>query len=146
MPDLNPNDRPEDTAEFEQYILNHSYDHVFKLLMIGILAYNVDTNTYDRLQIDDATGGLKVTIVGGSSGGGGSSRPTDAYKLIRDDDYSDPTNYEYYGYEDSSANWYISRYDVVNHKSEFVKGSGGGVDAQWAGRAGKTYGTYGATF
>lgn len=72
--------------------------------------------------------------------------PAAAYKLVYDDDTSTPTTYEYYGYEDKDANWYIRRYDVVNAKSEFVAGTGGGITPEWAGRAGKTYGTYGSTF
>lgn len=57
MPQFNDSNAP--TEEFEQYILNNSYDQAFRLLMTGLLAYNSTDNRYDRVQIT-ADGKLKV--------------------------------------------------------------------------------------
>lgn len=94
----------------------------------------------------ETDGSIPVTVVTGGGGGSSYSKPTDSYNLGQYDDTSTPTTYEYYGYEDKDANWYIKRLDVVNSKFEYVAGTGGGLSAQWATRASKTYASYGATF
>jgi hypothetical protein len=48
----------------EQYVLNYSFDNIYKLLMVGLAGYNSTTNTYDRFQIDNTSGGLKMAPSG----------------------------------------------------------------------------------
>lgn len=45
-----------------QYVLNYSFDEVYKLLMVGLTAYNPATNSYDRVQT--GTDGAIVTRSG----------------------------------------------------------------------------------
>lgn len=59
-PDDRRNGRPLTTNQTEQYLLNMSFDEVFKLLMVGMLAYNATDNRYDRIQVDSTSGGIKV--------------------------------------------------------------------------------------
>lgn len=67
---MNPNDRRTGvgptTDMTEQYVLNWSFDVVFKLLMVGLAGYNAANNRYDRLQVDDS-GNLKVVSAGSTS-------------------------------------------------------------------------------
>jgi hypothetical protein len=55
---------PEKTSQTEQYVLNYSFDEVYKILMVGLAAYNSGTGNYDRLQID-SSGGIKTSATGG---------------------------------------------------------------------------------
>lgn len=60
MPVPDREDVPEKTNQTEQYVLNYSFDEVYKILMVGLAGYNASTGSYDRYQIDNDTGGLKV--------------------------------------------------------------------------------------
>lgn len=52
---------PDKTSQTEQYVLNYSFDELYKILMVGLAAYNSTSGNYDRIQIDDASGGLKIS-------------------------------------------------------------------------------------
>jgi hypothetical protein len=41
----------EKTNQTGQYVLNYSFDEAYKILMVGLAAYNPDTQSYDRVQI-----------------------------------------------------------------------------------------------
>ena len=58
------NNMPEKTNQTEQYVLNYSFDEIYKILMVGLAGYNPTTGNYDRIQIDNATGGIKTTTSG----------------------------------------------------------------------------------
>jgi hypothetical protein len=54
------------TNQTEQYVLNYSFDELYKILMAGLAAYNATSGTYDRVQVDNTTGGLKTIGSGGT--------------------------------------------------------------------------------
>lgn len=98
-PALNQNNRPERTAETEQYILNLSFDKLHEILMTGLLAYNATTEQYDRIQINPATGELRTGAIA---------------LATRVDDTSPPITYvgkAVPGTATSSATWQIQKID-----------------------------------
>lgn len=57
IPGRSGHDTP--TDQTQQYVLNYSFDEVFKILTVGLVAYNPATNSMDRVQLD-ASGGIKA--------------------------------------------------------------------------------------
>lgn len=57
------------------------------------------------------------------------------FGIARIDDASDPS---YYGFENTVGKWYILRSTDSTGKWEYTAGTGG-IDSNWAGRAGLTY-------
>lgn len=56
---------PEKTSQSEQYVLNYSFDELYKILMVGLAGFNPTTTNYDRIQIDNVTGGIKTSATNG---------------------------------------------------------------------------------
>lgn len=56
---------PEKTSQTEQYVLNYSFDEIYKILMVGLAGFNTTGSTYDRIQVDNASGGLKTSPASG---------------------------------------------------------------------------------
>lgn len=96
------------TSQTEQYVLNYSFDEVYKILMVGLAAYNPTSNTYDRVQIG-ADGSL-------TTAGGGSSSSVSYISQF----YTDAT-YTYIckavpGTALSASSWQIKRLDSSGNK------------------------------
>lgn len=107
-----------------------------------------DSNGIPAFIVTEADGSIPITVKNPGDIGGGTvySRPSQEYELIQEDDTSDPTNYEYYGYMKADGGWYIKRVNVNNFNlCEFVAGSSS-YSTNWTGRAGLTYANYGSTF
>lgn len=121
MAAVDRNNKPETTNQTEQYVLNWSFDEVFKLLMVGLAAYNPTTNTMDKVQID-AFGGIKTN----------DATATTRYDLQSPIYYvgSAPV-----GTAEGSTGWNITKYDLTtNPYSGKVA-----INTTWTGRAGATY-------
>lgn len=149
------------TSQSEQYVLNFSFDELHKLLMTGLLAYNTSQTgpdgqpgRYDRVLMDDASGGLKVAIVADSTGGGGGSGTgISLFAYVQKDTTSDLVNYKYYGYQSASGAWCVKRINRTTNLAEFaVSGvqtpavSPDDYPTAWTGRTGLDYVDYATAF
>lgn len=138
------NNLPFRTNQTEQYVLNYSFDEVYKILMVGLAAYNPNTNTYDRVQVN-AAGELVTTTSAG--GGSSSSKAINAYAYSAK---AVTATYKYFYFEDASLNWYVMRKNISTGVVDYTKGTGGYatvyVDAVSAPSGSPTYASYGTTF
>jgi hypothetical protein len=118
---LNPSNEPPKTSEHEQYILNYSFDRVYKLLMTGQLAYNPITQAYDRVQVG-ADGGLKMAA----------TDSTARYDLQAPVYYlgSAPV-----GTAEGTASWSITKVDTTTNPITAKVAQ----NEAWSNRAGATY-------
>ena len=81
-------------------------------------------------------GGVPVwSLNGGGGGGGASSNPTDNY-CASDVDSQDMV--KYYGFLDSSGNWFIRQEDSISGSIRYANGNAS-YAASWSGRAGLSY-------
>lgn len=112
---------PDKTSQTEQYVLNYSFDEVFKILMVGLAGYNASTNSMDRLQIDGA-GGIKVS----------DAATTSRYDLQAPIYYigSAPV-----GTAESTAAWTITKYDLTSNPYSATIATA----TSWTGRASGSY-------
>lgn len=97
----------------EQYVLNYSFDNTYKILMVGLAAYNATTSSYDRVQINPD---------GTLSTAGGSSSSVEYISQF----YSD-TTYTYIckavpGTALSASSWQVKRLDSTGSK-RYASGS-----------------------
>lgn len=69
-------------------------------------------------------------------------KATDSYALS---DFEMDATTSYFGYEDSSGNWYIKEWTRSTDSFQFVKGASG-YSTAWTNRASQTYASYEATF
>lgn len=112
---------PEKTSQSEQYVLNYSFDEVFKLLMVGLTGYNAATNGYDRIQID-SNGGIKTT----------QAATTDRY------DIQSPIYYlgqAPAGSAETDPVWTVTKVDMTTNPYTSKIAS----QTTWSGRTGATY-------
>lgn len=103
---------------------------------------------YRRVILDGRKLRFDDSLPSSHSGGGGGATIEElrtllrTYGIARLDDASDT---EYYGFEDDNSNWYVLRNQGVLGVWQYASGTGG-IDAQWAGRAGLQYVDKGAAF
>ncbi len=109
------------TKESEQYVLNYSFDEVFKILTVALVAYNPNTNTMDRVQIG-TDGGIKQA----------DSLSTGRYDLQAPVYYvgSAPV-----GTAESAASWTVVKFDL----SANPYSSKTATNIAWSARTGATY-------
>jgi len=164
-------EEPLKTAWSEQNVLNYSFDEAYKILMVGLAAFNSSTGNYDRLQITN-TGELKTTASFSGNFTGAAAYKTadgvDAKGLVDADghvqadiltlpaitiannnpldkyqpsDIERGTTYNYYGFVDAEGNWYITRENAAETEYRYFKGTTN-YATNWAGRAALAYGYF----
>ena len=109
------------TDQSEQRVLNYSFDEVFKILTVGLAAYNPVTNAMDRVQMSP-DGGIKTT----------SANQSARYDL------QDPVYYlgsAPVGAAEADPVWSVTKIDMTTnpYSSKVVQ------NIAWTGRTGATY-------
>ncbi len=114
----------------EQDIINAGFDELFQIPAVMLVAYNSDTATLDRVQIN-SEGQLL------SEGEG---------YFVSDTDEA-ATSPQYFGYLTRSGLWYIMKKITAGNIAtyRYIKGDSG-YSANWTGRAGLTYDYYNTVF
>lgn len=123
---------PEKTSQTDQYVLNYSFDEVYRILMVGLAAYNPTTGNYDRVQI-------------GSDGSLTTGSTSTVYKKLYDFDTAGTyiyTGEAQPGTASTGATWRINKvtFDASGNPTAKLWANGtSNFDKTWTNRTSYTY-------